>query len=257
MAAAAFGAAARPPDILFLHDAGLNALAYREMLAPLGARFHVVAVDLRGHGRTTLRSSLFSSWSRLSADIIELMLAHFTNAPTLAGHGLGAAIALLVAGRRADLARGVCAIDPALDFAPARPPVIAGRFDTREAAQSALSAHEYFASWPADMLADYAEDACQLLRDGRFRLRSDAAHAVRAPRGRVWRALAQAPGPITILRPERRGGFGDAAAKRAALLRPDARIAIVEGAGAAAPFENLERVRAAIEAVALAARGER
>jgi pimeloyl-ACP methyl ester carboxylesterase len=54
MAGIAFGAETATPDIVFMHATGFNARTYRTLLAPLGDRFHVLALDMRGHGLTTL-----------------------------------------------------------------------------------------------------------------------------------------------------------------------------------------------------------
>ncbi len=55
VAGIAFGPELANPDLVFLHATGFNARAYRAMLAPLGERFSVLALDFRGHGRTNCR----------------------------------------------------------------------------------------------------------------------------------------------------------------------------------------------------------
>jgi pimeloyl-ACP methyl ester carboxylesterase len=52
MAGIAFGAETATPDIVFIHATGFNARTYRTLLEPLGERFHVLALDMRGHGLT-------------------------------------------------------------------------------------------------------------------------------------------------------------------------------------------------------------
>jgi surface antigen len=53
IAALEFGPADRPLDVLFLHANGFNAGTYADILAPLGDRLRILAVDQRGHGLTT------------------------------------------------------------------------------------------------------------------------------------------------------------------------------------------------------------
>ncbi len=50
----ALGAETPNPDIVFEHTTGFTARTYRTLLAPLGDRYHVLAVDMRGHGPTQL-----------------------------------------------------------------------------------------------------------------------------------------------------------------------------------------------------------
>ena len=54
MAALEFGDPAKKLAALWLHATGFNAMTYQSILAPLGLRTKVQAVDLRGHGRSTL-----------------------------------------------------------------------------------------------------------------------------------------------------------------------------------------------------------
>src|SRR5437899_353133 len=52
LAALEFGDPDRPLDVLFLHANGFNARTYRMVLEPLAPDLRVLAVDLRGHGRS-------------------------------------------------------------------------------------------------------------------------------------------------------------------------------------------------------------
>jgi pimeloyl-ACP methyl ester carboxylesterase len=282
MAGVAFGYAGHPPEILFLHANGLNALTYRTLLEPLGEHYHVVAVDLRGHGRTTLPTPVFgyNSWNRHRDDVIDLITRHFPAAVTIAGHSMGGTVALLTAGVRADLVRGTCLIEPvllpALVTAPfyvpgaallftATTPLSRGalgrrnHFDNKEAAFEAYKGRGFFKSWSDDALHDYIEDALVACEKGGFKLacapfyeaRTYSAHAYN-----VWGALARAPDPIVIMRAEHGSTITPGAARRAVDLRPDVRMAVIEGATHALPMEKPDRVRAAIESAALMAGGK-
>src|SRR5690606_27145542 len=77
MAALDFGPADRPIDIVFSHANGFNARTYRTVLADLAPRFRILAVDLRGHGRTALPTETEgrNSWDGLADDLLALMAA--------------------------------------------------------------------------------------------------------------------------------------------------------------------------------------
>lgn len=275
-----FGEATRPVDIVFLHATGLNARTYRTMLAPLASQFRIVALDLRGHGLTTLpaRRWGYHSWARHRDDVIQVLASSMAAPVTLAGHSMGATTSLLIAGRRPDLVRGVCLIDPvilggasyALMRLPGAPivarysfPIARGAarrraaFESRAAAMQALSGRGFFKSFSSETLADYLADGAAESDGGGVRLTCAPAFEAAtfaAQRNPVWRALARAPSPLVILRAGHGSTMSDAVARRVAAQRPDARIGVVEGASHALPMERPDRCRAAVEATAVLAR---
>jgi pimeloyl-ACP methyl ester carboxylesterase len=283
MAGLSFGDDTQPVDIVFLHAAGLNARAYQSLIAPLGERFHVLALDLRGHGLSTLPAKRFGyvSWKRHRDDVIAAIAHHVGGAVTLAGHSLGATAALLTAGRRPDLVKGLALIEPVIlpggAYALAQMrggPLLYGatlpiaraarrrreRFATREAALAALTGRGMFKSFSPEALADYVGDGFVEAENGMVRLACTPdyeAATYAAQRHDPWRAVAAAGGAITVLRAGEGSTMGEAAARRLARMRPDARLATVEGAGHMLPFEKPSRVRAAIEAAALMAQPQR
>jgi pimeloyl-ACP methyl ester carboxylesterase len=281
MAAISYGATNRPPEILFLHATGLNGLAYRELLEPLGAHFHVVAVDARGHGRSKLprRLATYSSWNRHRDDIVDLISRHFPAAVTLAGHSMGATVGMLVAGKRPDLVRGVCAIEPVI-LAPGANlafnmpgvaiakalslPLAAGamrrrkRFESKQAAIEALTGRGFFKTWSPEALADYVDDG--FVEDAQgvtlACTRYYEARTFAAQGHDTWRALQHAPGPIVVLRAEHGSPMSEKEVRRLAARRPDIRLATIEDSTHALPMEKPDRVRAAIESTALLGGGK-
>jgi pimeloyl-ACP methyl ester carboxylesterase len=278
LAGLAWGDVTRPPDIVFLHATGFNARTYATLLAPLGERFHVLAVDMRGHGQTQLPAPTFGygSWNRHREDIVELVEEHIRAPVTLAGHSMGATVSLLVAGKRPALARGVALIEPVLMTPPsygfaqilgsplwwsltARIARSAARrrskFASKEEALAALTGRGVFRSFTPEQLADYVGDGFVETVDG-VRLACTPAYEARtfsAHRIDPWTALARAPAPIVCLRAEKFSTTRPAAAERLIAVRPDARCAIVEGASHMLPMERPDRARHAIEAAALMA----
>lgn len=273
-----WGDSSRTPDILFLHATGFNARTYRTLLEPLGERFHVLAIDLRGHGLNQLPKRLFGygSWLKHRDDVIELIADHLRAPVTLVGHSLGATVALLAAGRRPDLARGVAMLDPVLRIRPMLDPlsfpwapVMAGAFvpmirgsrrrrnlfESREAAQEALTGRGVFRAFRPDQLADYLADGLEKTSAG-FTLTCPPQYEARtfaAQRHNPWRAAARAPSPLICLKAEHNSTFGPSATARLLQLRPDTRIAVVEGGTHMFPMERPDRARAAIETAVMMA----
>ena len=279
MAGIAFGDASRSPDIVFLHATGLNARSYRALLAPLGDRFHVLALDARGHGRTSLPTGRFNygSWRRHRDDLITLLERHLTKPVTLAGHSMGGTVALLTAAKRPDLVNGLVLVDPGI-YPPGTYtlfglpgavmlgrglfPIAAKasqrrrRFPDRAAAVKAFTGRGFFKTWPDEMIADYVGDGLVETPKGDVKLACSPSYesaTFAAQRNAPWPAVKRAPGPIVILRADKNSTLPNAAEKRFAALRKDARIATVDGASHALPMERPDRVRAAIETAALMA----
>lgn len=279
VAGIAFGAETANPDIVFFHATGFNARTYRTLLTPLGERFHVWALDARGHGRTTLPARTFgyASWQRHRDDLIAVLEKYCTSPVTLAGHSMGATVSLLAAGRRADLVSGLALIEPvilpaaayALMELPLGPllqrytqPLARGAgarrntFVSRESAAQAFAGRGVFKSFAPDVIADYVADG--LIEDGRggFKLACRPAYEAAtfcAHRHDPWSALRRVTDPLVLLRAEKNSTISEAAMHRVAATKPDSRVATVEGAGHMLPMERPDRVRAAIESAALLA----
>lgn len=101
-------------DVLFLHATGFNAETYRPMLALLPAEVTWAAWDLRGHGANPLQAdpAQLHSWQVYADDVIAVLDARRVTQTVLAGHSLGAVVAMLVAAARPDLVRALVLIDP-------------------------------------------------------------------------------------------------------------------------------------------------
>lgn len=283
VAGLAFGVATPNPDIVFLHATGFNARTYRALLAPLGERFHVWALDARGHGLTTLPAGVFgyTSWRRHRDDLIAVLEKHCTAPVTLAGHSMGATVSLLTAGARTDLVSGLALIEPVilptaayamveLPFAPLMQrysmPLARGaagrrnHFTDRASAVAAFTGRGVFKTFAPDFVADYVEDG--LVEDGKggFRLACRPvfeAATYCAQRHDPWAALRKVTDPLVLLRAERGSTISEASMHRVAAIKADARVATVEGASHMLPMERPDRVRAAIESAALLAQAGR
>src|ERR1700710_1597273 len=84
MAALEFGPADRPVDIVFSHANGFNGRTYRTILSPLADALRVLAIDLRGHGASTLPAVVEgrAGWLEFRDDLLAL-LAQVAEAPVV------------------------------------------------------------------------------------------------------------------------------------------------------------------------------
>lgn len=115
MAGLEFGDPIQDFSAVFIHATGFNSMTYQSLLAPLGLRAHVAALDMRGHGRTTMKApNRFLSWRRYRDDTIAWIEKHAPHGIVLGGHSMGGCVALLVAGKRPDLVKGLVLADPVI-----------------------------------------------------------------------------------------------------------------------------------------------
>lgn len=178
----AFGAEG-PPDLIFLHATGFNALTYRSLLEPLGEKYRVLAFDQRGHGLSRLPSdpARLTTWRLYVRDFLALVkaLPRGERPPVLAGHSMGGAVALSATAARPRIARGLLLLDPVmpprvsiLRSQKERPlsaridalPIAAGArrrradFPSKADAVNAYRGRGAFTTWTGSFLEDYVED---------------------------------------------------------------------------------------------------
>ncbi len=219
-----FGPPDRRPDLIFLHANGFNAFTYRRILAPLAARFRILAVDQRGHGSTTLPTPIVgrAGWDDFRDDLLILMQKLDSRDVVLAGHSMGGASCLGAAARDPERVRRMLLFDPVIlsremldgvraGGRPHSPLIDAARrrraeFASRASAFEAYRRRSAFAGWPDDMLADYVADGFRDLPSGHVRLACDPeweASTYLAQANDPWSDFAAARCPIEILRAER------------------------------------------------------
>jgi pimeloyl-ACP methyl ester carboxylesterase len=272
MAALEFGDAARPVDAVFLHANGFNALTYRSVLGPLSLSLRLLAVDMRGHGASRLPADPRGRWSwRDLRDDLLAMLQEVTDGPVvLAGHSMGATVALLAAVERPSAVRALALFDPVVpsqwaSLSAKAPWLFAGLWRRAAAARTARSRRAVFdsftgafkaycgrglfRSWPEIMLADYIAAGFREQPGGAVELTCDPA----------WEAsnlAARANDPLSALRRLKlptqvfRAEHGSACRLRPGMgvlkHNREVQLSVVAGAGPFLPMERPDIVRDAL-----------
>jgi pimeloyl-ACP methyl ester carboxylesterase len=180
LAAVEFGDQGRPVEVLFLHANGFTALTYRTMLAPAAAVLRVVAIDQQGHGRSPQRRSAEgrTDWLDLRDDLIGVIDSLGGPPVMLAGHSMGATVAVLAAAERPQQVKALALFEPVLFTRPrvgenplsARARRRRAVFPDRAAAVAAYRGRGAFASWPEQALLDYVADGLRDRADGQVEL---------------------------------------------------------------------------------------
>ena len=271
----AFGDPVRPIDVLFLHATGFNAITYQSILEPLGGQMHAAAIDLRGHGRSRLPANprRMKSWAKFRDDVIQLLEKTAPDGAVLGGHSMGGTVALLVAGKRPDLVRGLVLVDPVLmrrsvyraynfpilnmfiqKHALAKQALRRRRdFGSPSEAAEALRGRGAFKTWRSPFLDDYVVDGVLRQDDGTFQLACPPeweSAVFAAHRYRPWAALRRLRKkriPVILLQAEKGSTTVPDADGRVHAIRPDAAVTRVPGTTHFRPMERPYVVRDALK----------
>lgn len=223
MAVLDFGPADRPVDVVFSHANGFNARTYRTILAPLAADRRILALDLRGHGASSLPAVVEGrdGWAEFRDDLLALLAAEAEGPVVLAGHSMGGTSSLLAAAAEPARVKALALFDPVLiytgdvrsedDPAVANSPLAMGAerrradFPSKAAVLEAYRGRGAFRTWREAQLADYIEAGFRSAPDGGVTLACRPeweASNFRSHNYDPWRAFRETRCPIRILRAE-------------------------------------------------------
>lgn len=163
------------PRLIFLHATGFNAGTYTHLLDGFHQRYNlsVTAMDQRGHGHSNVPADpeKLHSWQPFIQDMLGV-LEQLEQPVLLAGHSMGATIALHCAAKFPNKVAGIFALDPVLisrtrwqaffvGLATARTPMVTNTRRRRRSFGSLEDAFIHykdkgvFANWPDEVLNNY------------------------------------------------------------------------------------------------------
>jgi len=270
IAGIAFGDPRRPVDVVFVHANGFNAMTYRSVLAPLGERLHVLAIDQQGHGRSPQRvpSEGRSNWLLFRDDLVGLLDQLGDHLLLLSGHSMGGTASVLASTLRPERIKGLALFDPVIvaedvirritsGAAPSfsESPLAVGAakrrsvFASREEAFSRYKGRGAFTTWPDEALVDYLRDGLRDRPDGQVELScapdwetanfSSHAHD-------PWGPLHAVRAPVTILRAEHASTCSASSAEPFLADNPRFRVETIPGTTHFLPIERPDLVRETI-----------
>ncbi len=159
-----------------------------------GARFRVVAPDLRGHGRSGYEPPW--TFSTLTADLVETLSALGIERADWVGHSFGGRLVLELAAAQPGPIRRAALLDPAIQLLPHVAAFVADG-ERREPvyASAAAYADAREDDPPRELVLEDAELHCDVLPDGSLRRRTCQAAMVS-----IYGELASEPPPPETLR---------------------------------------------------------
>ncbi|HEX2815214.1 MAG TPA: alpha/beta hydrolase [Phenylobacterium sp.] len=262
MAALEMGPQDRPIDIIFSHANGFNGRTYRTILQPLAADLRILALDLRGHGASTLPSVIEGrqGWLEFRDDLLALLAALDQGPVVLAGHSMGGTTSLLAAAIQPARVRALALFDPVAmpgDLPPdadalQHSPLVAGAlrrravFPSRQAVYEAYLGRGAFKTWSDEQLTDYVAAGFAETDGGEVSLTCRPeweASNFRTHNYDPWAAFRESRCPIRILRAADASTFR--LEGREAELGDDGRITVETVAGTThfLPMERPDLVR--------------
>ena len=209
------------PSLLFVHATGFHARCWDAVQRALGDDWHVIAVDMRGHGRTSKRPPY--DWRQFGDDVVAFAKALDLVQIVGVGHSMGGHALIQAAARQPQRFAKLLLVDPvildptayagaepAMPFATAEQHPVARR---RNSWQSADEMFRHFANrlpfsiWQPDVLMDYCRFGLLPHGDG-FALACPPLVEASIYMGSAGRditgAIAQVEQPVVVLRAHRK-----------------------------------------------------
>jgi pimeloyl-ACP methyl ester carboxylesterase len=106
------------PEILLLHGGNQSAHSWDLVSLHLSDRYHVFALDQRGHGDSEWPRDQDSSIDARVADALAFLDDQGVDDPLIMGHSMGGRVTMGMALARPDLARGIVLVDVGPELSP-------------------------------------------------------------------------------------------------------------------------------------------
>ncbi len=243
------------PPIVIIHGNTHCGGVYAPLGEQLQPDYHVLAVDLRGHGLSG-RPDVYG-WSQLRDDITQLIETLGLREVLLVAHSRGGGVSLLTTAAMPDLVRGVVAFEPTVPVhaAPALTPEQNSRltsralgrrstFASRQEAYRHFRGRGAFAGWREEYFRAFVEHAIVDGSDGGVELASPTwveAKLYEAMRDVApWQEIRGCQTPILLVYGARSGRAGEGRDPSAAVrpMFPISEMSVMAGCTHSGPMER-------------------
>lgn len=254
------------PRLHFAHANGYPPRTYTPLLAPLTARYHVIAMNARPLWPEA-RPDGFRDWTPLTLDLIRFLDEQNARGMVGVGHSLGAISTLDAALRRPDLFRALVLIEPvifrqrllwlweivkSLGLADRLHPLIPGALRRRRVFRNLDEMFARYRRAPVFSRMDdralhtYVEALSRPRADGQVELTYppewEAAIYRHGPLN-LWNRLEQLKAPVLVISGAASDTFRPPVARKLQRLIPHAQFHVVADAGHLVPMERPDDVR--------------
>jgi pimeloyl-ACP methyl ester carboxylesterase len=256
------------PPVVLLHATGFLARLWEPIAVQMTARFHVFALDARGHGDSDKPVlSLVEGpapaggygWEGLAADLMGFLDSLGLAGVPIVGHSSGAAGAIRLAALRPEYVAAAVLIEPTV-FPPMpvegsderKEQLASGAarrrmvWDSREELMAAYRQRRAFAGWREDVLRLFAEHGTFSREDGRIELKCPGEIEAELYRNSlspdVWDLLPRVRCPALVIRGEKTEPMLAMVAEGVAQRIPGARLATIAGGSHFVPMERPDAI---------------
>ena len=237
------------PAVVFLHGITGHARTWDDEAQALADRFHVIALDQRGHGDSDPAPDRDYGNPTMVEDLAAIVDALGLTRLHLVGLSLGGRVAIGYTGLHPGRVERLVVIDIGPDIAPAGLQRVTGtmagapeRFATRDEALALVRAAN--PRYTEAKLRHRVEHGLRALPDGGFAWKYDRAMRDNAregrprPAGDLWAAWKAIDCPTLLVQGQESDILDDAIAKRMIDAQPRARLAVVPEAGHTVPGDQ-------------------
>jgi pimeloyl-ACP methyl ester carboxylesterase len=250
------------PPVVLLHATGFLARLWEPIAVNLSARFHVYALDARGHGDSDKPAPAGAyGWEGLAADLMGFLDALGLIGVPIIGHSSGAAGAIRLAAERPEYVAAAVLIEPTV-FPPMpvegsderKEQLASGAarrrmvWDSREELMDAYRQRRTFAGWREDVLRLFAEDGTFRREDGNIELKCPGEIEAELYRNSLspdtWDLLPRLRCPALVIRGGNTEPLLAFVAEGVARRIPGARLATIAGGSHFVPMEMPEAIAA-------------
>ena len=197
------------PALVLMHGARLHAQVWNHFVRRMHERFHIVALDQRGHGDSGWSAQDGYHFEELYRDLRAVVEARGLERFTLIGHSLGGMVSMLYAHRHPETLQRLVLVDVAAGLPPVPPGTDLSRiaetpspreFDSHDQATDYLAGIMQLA--PRYMVAESVRHGMRRTDTGRYTWKYDPALAhIRRPRSAaldLWKMVETIPTPTLL-----------------------------------------------------------
>jgi len=238
-----WGSEGRHPIVL-VHGSRLHAHVWNHFCRRFGERYHIIALDQRGHGDSEWSAHADYQMEDFYEDLRTVIEARRLSRFTLIGHSLGGRVCMLYAHRHPDLLERLVLVD----ITPGRPSAVAVRTpgeisdDDRTAPGEFESSQEALVHLkrlmpraPAALVEESVQHGLRRTGAGRYTWKYDpaflSARRSRASGLDLWRVVQSIPAPTLLQYGSHSNVVNHELAARLAETMPRCTVERIEGAG--------------------------
>ncbi|HLY82615.1 MAG TPA: alpha/beta hydrolase [Acidimicrobiales bacterium] len=223
------------PPVLLLHGGNQSSHSWDLVSLHLADRYHVYAIDQRGHGDTEWSRELDYTMEAMAADVLAFLVVQGLDRPIIFGHSMGGRVTLTTALQQPGVARALVLVDVGPELSPEGTKVVGDfiahniEFDDLEVFLDNVVRYDRFRS--REHVARTVKYNLLVRADGKYVSKVDHRRLPGAPTELTLDQVAAIRCPVLLVR----GGESEVlladAAERFVQALPDAQLVTVPNVG--------------------------